>query len=106
MIGALLVHYIVGVLFLSFFRLCWSVLLFLSSVELLGIGPIPTILLSLLCLFWICIWIYWERLGLVFGTYGGFCFLSRVYSELSVQSVPLCNTYSNVGDANAHPTIR
>lgn len=62
-------HYIVGVLFLSFFRLCWSVLLFLSSVELLGIGPIPTILLSLLCLFWICIWIYWERLGLVFGTY-------------------------------------
>lgn len=44
-------HYIVGVLFLSFFRLCWSVHLFPSSVELLGIGPIPTILLSRLCLF-------------------------------------------------------
>ena len=23
-----------------------------------------------------------------------------------VQSVPLCNTYSNVGDAETHPTIR
>lgn len=100
-------HYIVGVLFLSFFRLCWSVLLFLSSVELLGIGPIPTILLSLLCLF---LDLHMDILGAVgscfWHIYGGFCFLSRVYSELFVQSVPLCNTYSNVGDANAHPTIR
>lgn len=76
-------HYTVGVLsFLSFLRLCWSVFLFLSSVEHLGDWSNPD---NTFFLFFVSFGFAYGYTGSgwVFffwgGTYGGFCFLSRVY---------------------------
>lgn len=113
-IEALLVHYTVGVLFCSClsFRLllsvCYRTYYFLSSVELLGIGQIC----RYFCLFFV-------SSGLAYGytgsgwvcflcTYGGFCFLSRVFSDLLLYNLYLyvIHTLMRVMQIALYPTIR
>lgn len=111
-IEALLVHYTVGVFVLVFLSSQLERPSLLFFCRTFGDWSIPdntlSSSLSLLDLhmdilgavgsFFFFVWHIWRLLFLVT------CLL--VILNYFVQSVLLCNTYSNVGDAEAHPTIR